>query len=350
MKLIHNDKEFNIIFKCIVGSVAYGTNIETSDIDVKGVYIQDKNDILGYNYIPQIEVDKDTVYYEIGRFIQLLETANPTVLEMLFSDEKNILFKDKLFDILLENRFSFLTKKCRHSFGGMAISQITKSKGTNKKFNWEQESIKRKTPLDFCTFYDEGIVVDLISYLEKRNLKQESCGLTKLDRMKDCYNIFYSKEFKYRGIAFEESNHIRLSEIPKGQVPMGLVCYNLDAYEQHCRKYKEYQIWLQNRNMTRFVETKNSGQMIDGKNLMHCIRLLEMVEEIFTLKNLTVLRPNRDYLLSIRKGELNLQDIIKIAEQKILSLDLLVEHSDLEETVTKLFTHNLLIKIRNETN
>lgn len=48
----------NIIFRTVVGSRAYGTNIETSDTDYKGVYLQDNNDILGFDYRPQFEVGR----------------------------------------------------------------------------------------------------------------------------------------------------------------------------------------------------------------------------------------------------------------------------------------------------
>ena len=65
----------------IRGSHAYGTNVETSDTDYSGVFIQKIDDILGFNYIEQINDDKnDTVIYEIQRFLQLLSSNNPTVL------------------------------------------------------------------------------------------------------------------------------------------------------------------------------------------------------------------------------------------------------------------------------
>jgi len=77
-----------LIFECIVGSQAYGTATENSDIDKKGVYIQSNDEILVSDYEPQINVTKDECYYEVGRFLELLSVANPTCIEMLFSEEK----------------------------------------------------------------------------------------------------------------------------------------------------------------------------------------------------------------------------------------------------------------------
>ena len=67
----------------MVGSQAYGTATPNSDQDFKGVFIQHEDDILGFNYVEQYEVSKDECYYEVRRFLQLLQSANPTVLEML---------------------------------------------------------------------------------------------------------------------------------------------------------------------------------------------------------------------------------------------------------------------------
>ena len=95
----------------IRGSHAYGTNIETSDTDYAGVFIQSKEDIFGFNYKEQINDDKnDTVIYEIKRFLQLLASNNPTVLELLNTPKDCIIYKDPIFDLVLENRDKFITK------------------------------------------------------------------------------------------------------------------------------------------------------------------------------------------------------------------------------------------------
>lgn len=138
----------NLIFKCLSGSRAYGTNIESSDYDYKGVYVQPDNDILGFKYKNQIDVSKDITYYEIRRFIQLLQTANPTVLEMLYTKAD---YEHPVWKILYSQREKFLTKKCIQSFGGYAVAQLKKAQGLNKKMNWEKEKTIRKTPVDFCT-------------------------------------------------------------------------------------------------------------------------------------------------------------------------------------------------------
>lgn len=334
------------LFECIVGSQSYGTNIETSDTDIKGVYIQTNEDILGLKYKEQVNIDKDTVYYELRRFVDLLGSANPTVLEMLFTDDKFVVYEHPAFKILRDNRKKFLTRNCRNSFGGMAVAQIVKSKSTSKKMNWEDSKIIRRTPLDFCTIYCEGKVLDLSDFLTSNNMKQDYCGVVNLDRMKDCYCLYYGEGFNYRGICFEESNHIRLSSIPRGEKAIGMFLYNQDAYTKHCREYKEYQEWLNNRNVNRFVETQNHNQKIDGKNLMHCVRLIDCAKEIALTGDFKVYRDNREELLSIRRGNVELQNLIDRCESEIKNLDNLYNASNLPTEIKLEEKHDLILQVR----
>ena len=343
-----------LIFKAIVGSQAYGTSIPTSDIDYKGIYIQHPDSILSFKYNEQIENGKDECYYEIRRFLQLAQSANPTILEMLFSDDKCIVNTSAEFEILRKHRHKFLTKKCRDSFGGYAIAQIKKSSGLQKKMNWEKDRLERKTPLNFVYMYDNGKTIPIEKYLKKEGMKQELCGLVALDHMKDCYSLYYDYAAHYnhleplgfRGIEIDDGNSVRVSSVPKGMNAQCIVSYNKDGYSKHCKDFKDYTTWMENRNTARYVDVEKSQQQIDGKNLLHCRRLLDMAIEIAEHKNIKVYRPNADYLLSIRRGEVQLDKIISEAEADIERLDAIYANADLPTTIDMEFVNKLLLEIR----
>lgn len=349
----------NLIFKAIVGSQSYGTSTPLSDVDYKGVYMQDFKDLVSFGYKEQFEESKDECYYELRRFLQLLQTANPTVLEMLYSPSDCIIKSSKQFDAIAKHRDMFLTKKCLNSFGGYAVAQIKKAKGLGKKMNWEKARIERKTPIDFVYCYIDGKTMPINKWLKKEGLRQEYCGLVSLSRFKDCYALYYdynmhygqdaSREYKgrgFKGISTDESNSIKLSSVPKGMEAEIIVYYNKDGYSMHCKEYKEYIEWLNNRNTNRYVDVGKHGQRIDGKNLMHCRRLLDTAMEIATLKTINVKRPNADYLLAIRNGDVNLEDIIKDAEKDLMTLNELFAKSGLPEDCDKEFVNSLLLEIR----
>jgi hypothetical protein len=114
----------------------------------------------------------------------------------------------------------------------------------------------------------------------------------------------------------------------------------------HCKDYNEYQEWLDKRNLQRWVDVESHGQKIDGKNMMHCRRLLEMAKEIAQGKGIIVRRENAQELLAIRRGEVDLQSLIDRAENDILEIDQLFQESDLPESVDPDLTKSLLVNIR----
>lgn len=340
-----------LLLKCIVGSQAYSTNTPESDIDIKGIYQQSNRKLLGYGYRPQYEVGKDEVYFEIKRFLDLLETANPTILELLFSPDDCIISKHSKLDSLFLNKYSFLTQKCKMSFGGYAVQQIKKAKGLEKKQNWEKDKIEKKEPIDFCyvvidkqtkiSNVKQG-VYPLKDWLRKQKINHENVYLNKLNHTAEGYQLYYGKG----GIMTKDNNRLKTISSPIIAEPIATILYNENAFTQHKRDYESYQIWLKERNTSRYVDFKTHGQSYDGKNLLHCRRLLDMAIEIAKEGNLIVRRPNKEYLLSIRRGEVDLGDIIKKAEEDLLLLDELYKNSSLPDKVNQFLIEDILLEIR----
>lgn len=74
----------NIILLGLGGSHAYGTNVEGSDIDVRGIALNSKEEILGGANFEQVTNEAtDTVIYSIKKIFQLLSNCNPNTIEIL---------------------------------------------------------------------------------------------------------------------------------------------------------------------------------------------------------------------------------------------------------------------------
>jgi hypothetical protein len=360
------------MYLVIRGSRAYGTNIETSDTDFAGVFIQSVDDIFGFKYKEQINDDKnDTVIYEVKRFLELLGSNNPTVLELLNTPEECILYKHPIFDMILNDRDNFLSKKCANSFSGYAVGQIGKAKGQNKKQNWEKDKVTRKDLLDFCyviegektipfkkSKYGDEYKGGFFHKFFGKKYDVRSFGLTNVPHAKDVYAVYYNETPGfYKGLVkvgdedsvtpnYGISNQLRLSSIPKGEVSLCNIVYNKDGYSEHCKDYREYQEWLEKRNLQRWVDVTSHGQQIDGKNMMHCRRLVDMAREIAEGKGILVKRDNAQELLAIRRGEVDLQTLIDYVESEIKVIDQLFKDSDLPDSVDQKLINTLLVKIR----
>ena len=367
-----------IIFETIAGSNAYGTNTPESDIDIRGVFIIEKEDLYGFNYVDEVSDEKNDIkYYELRKFLGLLAKNNPNVMEFLNMPDDCIKINTDFFKEIIKYTTKFITKICKNSFGGYSVAQIKKAKGQNKMMNWEKAKIERKTPLDFCYVISGYKSYPLNKYLENNNIMQKYCGIVNIPNSPNIFAMFWDehsqflfesadKEYKeeyiknnkaglgYKGIIKETegkeliSNELRYSSIPKDVEPLIIFSYNQNGYKTHCKDYKKYQGWLNNRNDARWVETEKHGQKYDGKNMMHAVRLTDMAYEIISGKGIVVRRENAEDLLKIRRGESNLEKLIDIVENRLKDIDKEFEKCELPEKVDYNFVNELLIQIRKD--
>ena len=321
-----------ILYEYIRGSKLYHTDVETSDEDHGGVYIMPNDALLGLGFEYQNEIkdaSNDKCIWEVGRFLELALSSNPTVLEALFIPDDKVIYEHPVIKELRTHRDEFITKKCFAPFGGYAVSQINRAQGQNKKIHWDMEKMTRKTPLDFCyTFKGQGSE-HIEDWLKERGLEQRNCGLVNIPNMPDVYGVYYdwgqhirlagiTKEYfcnpdnypidpfirtymsehdidnplwedmnaedaledgwnkyskpigGYCGIIApnEDSNNIRFCSVPKGEKTICFMTYNGNAYATHCKKYKEYEDWRQHRNKARY-ESNLEGEKSGNPDLMY---------------------------------------------------------------------------------
>lgn len=338
-----------LLFECISGSRAYGLDTPQSDTDIRGVFFLPKNDFFGLEYTPQLNnQSNDITYYELKRFVELLAKNNPNMLELLFMPKDCILYQHSLFEKF--QKINFLSKLCKETFAGYALTQVKKARGLNKKIlNPLPE--KRKTILEFCHVTQQNGSIALTTWLENHQFKQENCGLANISNMRDIYALFYdtSGQLGFKGVfQNENSNDVSLSHIPKGELPLTYLSFNKDGYSFYCKEYLLYWDWVGKRNEVRYENTLSHGKNYDAKNLMHTFRLLAMAEEIAKEGKINVRRPDRDFLLKIRSGVFQYDDLLQIAEEKIDKLEELFAQSNLPEMPNVQEINAFLVEMREE--
>lgn len=115
----------NIILLTLGGSHAYGTNIETSDVDIRGCALNSKEEVLtNKNFEQFVNEATDTTIYSFNKLISLLTNVNPNTIEILGCKPEHYLYLSPIGRELLEHRHLFLSKRCVHSFGGYANAQL----------------------------------------------------------------------------------------------------------------------------------------------------------------------------------------------------------------------------------
>ena len=372
---------------------------------------------LGFDYQEEILDEKgDTCWWEIGRFLQLALKSNPTVLEALFIPDDKVIYEHPLITDLKKHRDQFLTKRCFKPLGGYMVSQIEKARGQNKKIHWDINQMTRKTPLDFAyTFHKQGSQ-NIQPWLEERGLDQRNIGLVNIPNMEGVYGAYYDfgQHIKLNGISKEYfcnactsqndkfvnycidffnidetyrrywsgdfynkisipkgghcgiispnmdstevryNSHVNFSPVKKGDEPICWIVYNQSAYENHCRKYKEYEEWKQKRNKARYennlkgLDKNNSELFYDAKNMMHSFRLATMAIEIAKGEGMKVNRTgiDADFLLDVRNRKSTYAELIDKLEVLKANMNEAFNASTLPEEIDVEFVNDMLLSIR----
>lgn len=126
MAAVRETLKRRVIFRCVIGSRAYGLDGETSDTDRRGVFLPPTRLIWSLQGCPQNLEDNDNeeFYWEIERFLVLALKANPNILECLHSplvEQATPLGRE-----LLDMREAFLSKLAYQTFNGYVLSQFQK--------------------------------------------------------------------------------------------------------------------------------------------------------------------------------------------------------------------------------
>ena len=334
-----------LIFETITGSRSYGLDTATSDTDIKGVFVLPKNMFYGLEYTGQVNNEtNDIVYYELRRFVELLSKSNPNILEMISSLENCVLHKHPIMDMLKPEMF--VSKLCEQTFANYAFTQIKKAYGLEKKIVQPVEE-ERKSVLDFCFVYEEIEAIPLKKFVDEKQLEQNKMGLASIAHLRDCYNLYYSEQHNYSGIVKKDNaNDVSLSSILKGEKPIGILYFNKDGYSVYCKRYKEYWDWVETRNEERYKTTVAHGKKYDSKNMMHVFRLLLVAKEIAIEGKVNVFRKDRDFLLAIKEGKFEYDELVFKAMLLKDELPLLYQNSGLLGEPDVELIDKLLIKMR----
>jgi predicted nucleotidyltransferase len=281
-------KENWIIYKVKSGSQAYGTNLPSSDLDIKGVAIPDLE--YYFSYFKRFEQHEtkspqpDSVIYELRKFIDMAANCNPNIIEVLNADANDVLQASELGLILRSNASLFLTAKAKHTFTGYAASQMKRIKNHKKWNDTPPPKPQRKD-------YHLPEANSLMSFSELNSIDMEFGFNKDKNPSADVRELIAKKHGEEKATAY----------------------YYEKQYRVAMREYENYESWKVNRNKERHSTEVQFGY--DTKHAMHTVRLLRMGKEILTEGIVRVKRPDAEELISIRLGAWSYDRLLEEAER-----------------------------------
>lgn len=265
-----------IVLLAVGGSVAYGTNTADSDLDLRGIALDSKRDLLGISKPFETFEDRetDTVIHTFHKAVRLLMSANPNMLEIVGFPEEDYLLLKPIGKLLIENRKLFLSKFVVNSFGGYANQQLYRlnHKAARQMGHDELEQHVLKT-LEFMQTHFKDVYTD--------------CGE---DGLK-----LYIDESQQKEYDTEIYMDVHLTHYP---------------LRDYCSMWNEMQTTVRQYNK---LGKRNQNAMERGKiakHAMHLIRLYMMCLDILKTGEIQTYREKEhDLLMRIRNGEyLDAQD------------------------------------------
>jgi predicted nucleotidyltransferase len=258
-----------LIFLCLGGSHAYGTNIETSDIDLRGCVAPSVSDLIGFSEFSEIvETETDTTIYEFNKLIKLLLNNNPNTIELLGLKKEHYLILNPIGEELIKNKKLFLSQKCFFSFKGYAQAQLRRLQNAlaNDRYPQAEKEVH--------------ILKSLETARQSFNDRYESFNNG------DSFNLFLGKSNK-TGFETEIKVKADIKEYPLRDF-RGMFLELLEIAKNYDK--------LNNRN------TKKDDLHLN-KHAMHLVRLYLMCLDILEKEDIITYREmDLDLLMNIRNG------------------------------------------------
>lgn len=263
-----------IMFLTLGGSYAYGTNIETSDVDVRGCAMNSKSDILGLTTFEQVvHTQTDTTIYGFNKLVGLLLNCNPNTIEMLGCKPEHYFYVSDAGRMMIDNAHLFLSQKAANSFGGYATQQLRRL---------ENALARDRMPQARREEHIKGAL--------ERSLKDFASKYSDFDQ--GCIQLFTDDSLR-DDLDKEVFCNIRLEKYPAREFSV-----MLNTLSSVLRDYEK----LNHRNHKKDDDHLN-------KHASHLIRLYLMCLDILEKGEINTYRYNdREFLLSIRHGKFQRED------------------------------------------
>lgn len=300
-----------LIVKMYAGSRAYGTSLPTSDVDFRGIFVAPPI-CTRTPFFPIHEQtdarEEDTKYFELNKFMLLALDCNPNVVELLWTNEQDIVHTTPAYQKLRAAAPLLLSSKIAFTTSGYALSQLKRIKGHNKWLNNKQPD-QRPQMVDFVSLVHNFSP----SKMFKLSLREYATNHRLVPFSGDTFGLYQIDGYSPYNLDTGNLNDEYEGNTHDLAPPVAIVKFNRAVYTAAKENWSNYWEWKKARNQARSALEEQFGY--DTKHAMHLVRLLRMGAEALETGVLNVRRQDAAELLSIRNGAWEYDRVVEYAEE-----------------------------------
>lgn len=298
----------NLSFSYISGSRLYGTNIPSSDTDIRGVFLHNIDkvfSILKEDDITEVTFtgDNDQVFFEFKSFAAMIREQKPNAIEALWVPENNIIQDSSLYYDLRNNKEEFTSHFSLEKMLGFAASQFKMAQRFEKKhFDKEMKEPLRK---DFLKILSNPQNINFGNI----GFPIENTCAVKEQENPNLYYLYSSEHIDNKNHSWitEDNNFLFVrNKTLKDKPIIAVVEFQSEDFKQALLSFKNFNAWKENGNMEKLLISENIGYQ--PKPMMHALRNLYMANEFIDTGKIVLMRKEHMFLKDIRAGIFSLDE------------------------------------------
>jgi predicted nucleotidyltransferase len=266
----------------------------------------------------------DLVVYDIRKFMNHAADGNPAFIEILWTDESDILYCSKEGQKLRAARSLFLSQKIKHTFSGYAISQLKRIQ-THRK--WLLDPPKAPPTRQAYGLMERRMLSEdqqgALNTLIQKTMAEWDLDLSDLDEAR---RIYLTAQIEKALGAAEDRFQLAGKRLGFDENFLDYLAKE-KQYSTAQRQWEQYNTWKKERNPDRAALEARFG--LDCKHASHLVRLLRMCREILETGQVIVKRPDAEELLAIKNGAWSYEQIVEFAAREDKLLDEVKKQSKL---------------------
>jgi predicted nucleotidyltransferase len=313
-KLLYELKEkYNLVMVCRFGSHLYGADTPASDLDLKGIFMPKREEILLNKIQKSVNFDSnksdskntaedvDIELYSFHYFMELAMKGEMIGLDMLHASGENILISSPTWKSIRAKRSLFYTTNMK-GFVKYAKKQAAKYGEKGSRL----ESVdKLVTYLNLNTFDSDARMDTVWNNLPTdEHMRHRKNSNPKI------------KEFLFCGKVIQST--------AKVSYVLEMLETFKNSYGHRARKAKE-----------------NGG--VDWKAISHALRACIQIERILREGDLTFPLPEGPFIRDVKEGNKSIEGVLEVLEDKLAAIDALTEISDFPKEVNREYIESIML-------